>query len=69
MIASGQANNYIFDQMRSATDAVNGQTFGRIDMVKALGEVVTPSPTPTPDQPLLLNLHPLRHRCIRRRQT
>jgi hypothetical protein len=54
LAANGKSNNYIFDQIRSATDPVSGQSFGRINVTKALGGTVEPvttpevTPTPTP---------------------
>lgn len=50
--ANGKTNAYVFDQVPGATDPVGGQTFGRVNVVKALGEAVAPpsapSPAPTP---------------------
>jgi hypothetical protein len=45
LAANGNSNSYIFDQIRSATDLI-GQSFGRINVTKALGAAVTPVPTP-----------------------
>jgi hypothetical protein len=45
LAANGKSNSYIFDQIRSTTDPI-GQSFGRINVVKALGGAVTSVPTP-----------------------
>lgn len=45
LAANGKSNGDIYDQIRSATDPVVGKSFGRINVVKALGEQVAPLPT------------------------
>ncbi len=47
LVADGRSNSAIYDQIRSATDPVNGQSFGRINVMSALGAQITP-PTATP---------------------
>lgn len=44
LVANGNNNGEIYDQIRSATDPI-GQSFGRINMTKALGEQVEKLPT------------------------
>jgi thermitase len=56
LVANGNSNSYIFDQIRGATDPVADQTFGRINILTALGAPVmvtpvTPGETPTPGTP------------------
>jgi len=61
LVANGQSNEYIYNQIRGATDPVEGYTFGRINMAKAMGEVSIsppnppePSPTPAPEPPVYI---------------
>ncbi len=47
LIAHGQGGN-ASNQIRGATDPVNGRSFGRINVAKALGAPIGPLPTSTP---------------------
>jgi subtilisin family serine protease len=51
LVASGQSNNYIYNQIRGAVDPITGQSFGRINVATAMGEAVTPPPGPEPEPP------------------
>jgi len=51
LVASGQSNGYIYDQIRGAVDPITGQSFGRINVAMAMGEAVTPPPGPEPEPP------------------
>jgi len=53
MVASGQSNEYIYDQIRGATDPVEGHVFGRINMATAMGEAVAPPEVPPTEEPTL----------------
>jgi hypothetical protein len=46
LAANGNSNNYIYNQILGATDPI-GQSFGRINVTKALGGAVEPVPTAT----------------------
>src|SRR3989441_1218035 len=48
LIASGKSNADASTQNRGTTDPVPGNTFGRINVYKALTTVATPQPTPLP---------------------
>ena len=48
LIASGKSNSEAASQIKGATDPISGQSFGRINVAKALGAPVPTTPTPTP---------------------
>src|SRR5947209_11633499 len=48
LLANGSSAGQVASQIKSATDPVSGQSFGRIDVAKALGAAVTPATTATP---------------------
>src|SRR5713226_1449723 len=47
LVASGKSAGDTANQIKGATDPVGGQSFGRIDVAKALGAPVTAQPTAT----------------------
>jgi hypothetical protein len=51
LVASGQSNDYIYNQVRGAVDPITDQSFGRINVATAMGEAVTPPPSPPPAPP------------------
>ncbi len=59
LAANGNSNGDIYNQIRSATDPVDGMPFGRINVVKALGEQVEKLPTPVVSLTLLPTAMPL----------
>jgi hypothetical protein len=49
LIANGDTATQTFNQITGATDPIAGQSFGRINVIKALGVPVTVTPQPTPN--------------------
>ncbi|HZU13054.1 MAG TPA: S8 family serine peptidase [Chloroflexota bacterium] len=47
LVANGDTASQVYNQITGATDPLSGQTFGRINVLKALGASATVTPQPT----------------------